>query len=179
MSVYTFIEKDQNIDSSGLHSVDADQTIRRARRDKISKDRYSILRKQYKVAVDSEVRREDLEKMKSLTDPHKTVWKVINSNTNGSKTKEIKCAITASEFNSYFIKLPEILIPTPADSEKCKKYVTNVKSSDFGSMFLKPTTPEEILTTMSKLKNKSSCDYYGFNVRVHKRVMQSLADPLS
>ncbi|KAL3275152.1 hypothetical protein HHI36_019921 [Cryptolaemus montrouzieri] len=104
---------------------------------------------------------------------------VINSNIKGPKTKEINCAITASEFNSYFNKIPEFLIPTPADSEKRKKYVTNVKSSDFGSIFLKPTTPEEILTTVSKRKNKSSCDYYGFNVRVLKRVTQSLADPLS
>ncbi|KAL3267756.1 hypothetical protein HHI36_006883 [Cryptolaemus montrouzieri] len=133
------------------NTVDATETIHRVRKDKISKDIYSILRKQYKMAVDSEVRRKYLEKMKNSTDPHKTLSKVINSNIKGSKTREIKCAITANDFNSYFNK---ILIPTPADSEKCKKCVTNVKSSDFGSMFLKTTTAEEILTTVSKLKKK-------------------------
>ncbi|KAL3287665.1 hypothetical protein HHI36_002132, partial [Cryptolaemus montrouzieri] len=54
------------------NSVDAAETIHRVRKDKSSKDIYSILRKQYKMTVDSEVRREYLEKIESSTDPHKT-----------------------------------------------------------------------------------------------------------
>ncbi|KAL3287119.1 hypothetical protein HHI36_001600 [Cryptolaemus montrouzieri] len=76
----------------------------------------------------------------------------------------MECTITADESNMFFNNVSKLFTPTVADTEKCMKYVRNIKSADYESMFLKPTTLNEIPITTSEFKNKSSCDYYGFNV---------------
>ncbi|KAL3273122.1 hypothetical protein HHI36_014576 [Cryptolaemus montrouzieri] len=96
--------------------------------------RYRRLRKQYKNAIDSEIRRTHSEKIKSSANPQRTTWRVMNTNIKKPKFKDMDCTITADDFNN----VSKLLTPTVADTKECMKYVRNINSADYGSMFLEP-----------------------------------------
>ncbi|KAL3268324.1 hypothetical protein HHI36_007442, partial [Cryptolaemus montrouzieri] len=58
-----------------LEKLEAAKTFHRVNRDEISRDIYRRLRKQYKNAIDSEIRRTHLEKIKSSANSQRTTWR--------------------------------------------------------------------------------------------------------
>ncbi|KAL3266511.1 hypothetical protein HHI36_010681 [Cryptolaemus montrouzieri] len=86
--------------------------------------------------------------MKSSANPQNTTWRVIKANIKQPKFKDMECTIIADELNKFFNIVSKLLTPTVADTEKCMKY------------------------------NKLSCDYYGLNVVLLRKVIQSVVDQL-
>ncbi|KAL3268480.1 hypothetical protein HHI36_007591 [Cryptolaemus montrouzieri] len=115
-------------------NVDAAITIHRVRKEEISKYVCRGVRKQYKTAIDSEIRKYLLEQMRCSADPQKTTWKVINLTIQGPKIRETNCIITANDFNKFFSNISGLLTSSVLDTVTCMNYVKNIQSSDYGTM---------------------------------------------
>ncbi len=107
-------------------------------------------------------------KFQSSKGDAKLIWKSINNILgrvrNTSKVKQIissndveltRSDLIAKEFNEYFNSIPTI---TQAKLNNSKEDYIDLIPVNNKSMFLIPTTPHEVLTTVNNLKNKKSND---------------------
>lgn len=158
--------------------VDAAQTIYEVKRDEDSKRLYMELKKQFKVLITNVIRNEDKKLIDEAENKSQAIWRVINSKL---KTKESAKSetLTEEDFNFYFSKVADKLIGSNNDRAKSDKFMKKKKIRNSCSLFISPTSPEEVMNVVSKMKKKSSQDIYGFSVRIVKEIIQCLAHPLS
>lgn len=152
--------------------------------------RVTALRRDYQ-----NIYRNELKKAKKLSNDNyiqkhnfnpKSVWNVVNNCTNLLKrNKDIKTDITPNEFNDYFIRTPhEIVQNIPPSDRSPADYVSEYCSS-LGSVLedvhFKFTLVSEVFIRdlLMKLNNKSSSDYYGFNSKIIKKIVNEIISPLT
>ncbi len=118
-----------------------------------------------------------------------SVWKeiksLINSDYRHSHTiKEINCngdVITdplqiATKFNEYFVNIgPNLANSIPPVNGN---YLSTILRNN-SSMFVYPSTPNEVISVTSQLKSNKSAGYDGIEPMVIKNIIQYIASPLS
>ena len=82
----------------------------------------------------------------------------------------------ANVFNNYFSSIGENLARDIPPSNK--QFVDFLDQPNPNSMFLLPTNRNEIISIVSKLHNKKSSGYDGFNSFILKKIILSIVDPL-
>lgn len=115
----------------------------------------------------------------------KTVWKVINNSLKTSKVKhnfEIEInentisdnTVISNEFNSYFVNLPKELQSSIDNSNVLHNPLTPINDS----IYLRPATTTEIISTINQLKPSNSVGHDGISIKIIKQCARQLAEPL-
>ncbi|XP_045480431.1 uncharacterized protein LOC123684919 [Harmonia axyridis] len=116
----------------------------------------------------------------------RSVWNVIKSSTNLLKKKiTSKNNITANRFNQFFVDSPkEIIMNIPPSRRTSAEFMNNYGSS-IGSRLhdirfkFSLVSEASVRDIIMKLNNKSSRDYYGFNIKILKSLVNELIGPLT
>lgn len=85
--------------------------------------------------------------------------------------------VSAENFNEYFSTIVNKLNIQPSHPEASGNLLGNRRIKNYGSFFLAPTTPAEIMKAVADMK--MSQDIYGLSVKLLKGSIPCLANPLS
>lgn len=131
--------------------------------------------------AEEEKKKSKIMKINCAANKQKTIWQIINEETGRTRREDAELGRPSCEnFNQHFLH---------AADDQIKKMLANcknTKSVDFrgfpvgeSSLFLAPTCPREVLSTINKLKNKQTEDIYGISVELLKRVGHLICTPLA
>lgn len=161
--------------------VEAAQTIAEVRKDEPSYALYNTLKTTLKKEIQKTVKSKHSKRIINAENKFKAVWNLISEETG----KQRKCQVvshttTAEEVNDYFISVGEDIQrgvrPSLDNSGILMKNLR--KMNTVNSMYLKPTTEEEIMKITKKLKNKQTRDFYGISVALLKQIVPHMKQPL-
>ncbi|XP_044766826.1 uncharacterized protein LOC123322842 [Coccinella septempunctata] len=161
--------------------VEAAQTIAEVRKDEPSYALYNTLKTTLKKEIQKTVKSKHSKRIINAENKFKAMWNLIREETG----KQRKCQVVshtkaAEEVNDYFISVGEDIQrgvrPSLDNSGILMKNLR--KMNTVNSMYLKPTTEEEIMKITKKLKNKQTRDFYGISVALLKQIVPHMKQPL-
>lgn len=123
-------------------------------------------------------------KFNSISNDSRKVWNCVNELRNKKERESISEILIegipysgvslANKFNEYFLKAG-LCTPLPTNGISCTSYIN---SSD-ASIFMSPTTTQEICGLLKKLKNNSACGVDEIKAAPLKAVAHVICTPLS
>lgn len=170
-------------DSPGVvelkRKVDAAHTIFMVKRNDNSKRLYMRLKQELKQLISMTVKNRNIQIVNESENKNRAIWKIINSKIKSRKENINQTRLSADNFNEYFSTIVNKLNIQPSHPEASGNLLGNRRIKNYGSFFLAPTTPEEIMKAVADMKMKMSHDIYGLSVKLLKRSILCLANPLS
>ena len=159
----------------------------------IARQRYLVYKNKLTSILRKTEKRYYVEKLNVYKGKMKETWSVINELVGRGRKKSPLCdfiikndvKITknneiANEFNEFYVNVGANLAKDIDSSNVSKKYIDYLKDIDKGnSMFVTPTTENEILNIVSKFDGKQSEDINGISMKVLKSVIHCVVKPLS
>ena len=153
-------------------------------KDENSKQRYKIYRNKLTSIIRKAERSYYRCKLEQCKNDVKGTWTVINQVLKKDKTRRTECEFMykgdkkvydsleiVNMFNDFYINVGPNLANTIDVSNKDIEYDTYLKDVNVSqSMFIKPTTENEILQIIDSFKNKSSEDIDGISMKLIKQV---------
>jgi len=128
------------------------------------------------------------QKLKDTEGDIKSTWKVINKIINKNKPKDKINSINinnqqstnpsdiANAFNSFFTSIgPDLASKIHCDNLHFSRYLSRPLTK---TIFLNPTTQNEIINTTKAFKSKTSTGYDGISMKLLKQIIFSIAPPL-
>ena len=121
----------------------------------------------------------------------KKFWKGVNEYIGTTKKSNTQSTIihkvetlndpvaVADTFNTYFTNVAANLIkklPKNKNPNSFKRYLKNPTAS---SMFLNPTSPDEVNKLISNLDSNKATDFYNFPIKIIKNIKDIISEPLS
>ena len=84
----------------------------------------------------------------------------------------------ANEFNSYFVNVAPKLLRCLPILKNSKKFHSYLKNPSLNSMFLNPTTPNEISKIICEMNSNKALDYFNFPIKIIKEINDIICEPL-
>lgn len=108
----------------------------------------------------------------------KSMWQVINKNIGNSKKNTESGKLSCDDFNDYFLNIAQELVQGVPDSDADPlEYLKTINA--FAPFTFSEVTFNEVREIIDGLKNKTSRDIYGLNVKIIKSVKNLILVPLT
>ncbi|XP_045480881.1 uncharacterized protein LOC123685270 [Harmonia axyridis] len=160
--------------------VEAARTIAEVRKDEPSYALYNALRTTLREEIKKTVKSKNSKRINSAENKFQEMWNLIREETGRKrKVQVISHTTTAEALNEYFISVGgDIQKAVRPSLNGSKVLMKNLRINTMNSMYLKPTTEEEIMILTNKLKNKHTRDFYGISVALLKQIVPHIKQPL-
>lgn len=187
--IRAFPEKKYKVRSDYYHNVSWFNDELRAMRDHLNflgelSSHYGIARVEfnnfrtlYRNAVAQEKIRFNDNFIRNSSNPAKAMWQIINKHRGKNVSCNENTTITPDEFNNFFSNIAHsVLANIPDSSMDPLGYLPDFETPVFGS---REVTFNEVRDVIGDLKNKTSRDIYGMNVKLIKTATNCILLPLT
>lgn len=171
--------------SAGLKkAVQAAQTIHWVKKSTESANLLSVLKKHFRQSFTEDKKSLNERLILNSNDKTKTIWDIIIAESGKMKKHPSQLSeLTAENMGDFFSTIGEKISAQCSSScdestEMTKKLRTD-RVLRAETMFMYPTTHEELIDTTKKLKSKPTQDLYGMSTIILKEVIHIVAEPLS
>lgn len=135
------------------------------------------LKNEYKHKIYENKNKYYSDKLKHSSNKSKTIWQVINSNTE-NKNNNPRSNLHAEQFNNYFINISHEITKTLRKTREDPTAITARLINNCGSLFLKPTDETELNQVIKDLSNSTAEDVFGLSNKTLKRLAPGITLPL-
>lgn len=156
----------------------------------VLRQNYKLKKTEYKKDLSKAKRENNNRIITQSQNKQKTVWKIINAELGRSK-KDHKIILSentvtiespkavANVFAEYFQNETEISLRAKFGDNRSRECTLSRNRTFSGSFRMSEVTPQEVLKTISLLKNKKSCGIDQISVRVLKCISESVCEPIA
>nr|CAI5834581.1 unnamed protein product [Callosobruchus analis] len=109
----------------------------------------------------------------------KTMWHIINTQRGKPKNSSVESNLSPDEFNTFFSNIADNIVKQiPIPGIDYKHYLSLITPPLEGFSFSEMTF-NDVRAVIDRLKNKKSCDLFGFNTKLIKTVKNIILIPLT
>lgn len=163
-------------------AMDAAQTIYKVKRDQASKELVDALKLKLKESYMRSKQSTNSRYVTSASNKTRAIWEVIKREVgrNTQKVQNWDSHLSANELNSYFSGIGlEGFAGLSTAPDSFLHYMKNYRVGNCKSMYMYPTTENEVINIISRLRPKNSADVYGMTVPLMKAIGPLIAQCLS
>lgn len=159
------------------NTLEALQTIARVEKSQQSAEVFKSYKRSYFQEIEENHRNYNAYILNNADNKQKAIWKIINTKTKTSNTKE--CKLNADDLNLYFATIGEKTSDSIKKIDKDPCDFLKACKSNAKSFWLAPVSEEEVTRLIRSLKCKNSKDVYDMSTSFLKEILLEITNPLT